>query len=84
MRWYARRGLVAFVAALLASGAPAAASATACDGAGPADAAGLPSAEELETRLARIASIDIEVQDIFDPTQPGESAALTGGPTSCI
>jgi len=75
MRWYARPGLVAFVAALLASGAPAAASATACDGAGPADAAGLPSAEELETRLAHIASIDIEVQDIFDPTQAGESAA---------
>ena len=79
MRSNARCGLVALVAALLAAGAPAAASAAAsaaaCNGAGSADAAGLPSAEELETRLARIGSIEIDVQDIFDATQPGESAA---------
>jgi hypothetical protein len=75
MRSNARCGLLALVAALLASGAPAAASAAACDSAGSTEAAGLPSAEELETRLARIGSIDIEVQDIFDPTQAGERAA---------
>lgn len=75
MRSNSRGGVVALVAALLASGAPAAARAAACDSAGSANAAGLPSAEELETRHARIGSIDIEVQDIFDPTQTGESAA---------
>jgi len=75
MRSNARCGLVALVAALLAAGAPAAASAPTCDEAGSAAATELPSEEQLETRLARIGSIDIEVQDIFDPTQPGESAA---------
>ena len=71
----ARRGLVALEAVLLAFGVPAVASAAACNSPGSADAAGLPSAEELEARRARIGSIDIEVQDIFDPTQTGESAA---------
>jgi len=75
MRTNARRGLVALVAALLAAGAPAAASAPACDDGGAAGATDLPSEDQLEARGARIGSIDIEVEDIFDPTQPGESAA---------
>src|SRR5574339_898455 len=35
----------------------------------------MPEVVELEQRGTRIGSIDIEVEDIFDPSRPGEDAA---------
>ena len=46
----------------------------ACTDPGAAVSLPLPSPEQLEAQGVRIGSIDIDVEDIFDLTQPGESA----------
>jgi len=67
-----RVALAAWLAACLPGGAALAK----CNADGGARAsADVPAAEDLERLGARVGEIDIEVQDIFDPSQPGESAA---------
>lgn len=60
---------------LLLAGRPMPAAATACGDADGVGAPDLPSPEQLEQFGARVGTIDIEVEDIFDPSQPGEDAA---------
>jgi len=63
----------ALVAAWLAAGLAAGAAFAACDDAGAT--AEVPPPQNLERQGVRVGVVDIEVEDIFDPTQPGESAA---------
>ncbi len=62
------------IAALVAAWLPAAAMAATCNDPGSSAPPGLPTPAQLESTGARIGSVDIEVEDIFDPGNPGESA----------
>jgi len=62
--------------ALLAGALPAAPLRAACQAGTEAEVpADVPADEDLEQRGVRIGTIDIEVEDIFDPRRPGENAA---------
>ena len=61
-----------WLAAILMVALPAIACGEACEANRASDA--VPTPAELEHRGTRIGSIDVEVEDIFDPTRPGESA----------
>jgi len=69
------RNLPLAVAILVLVIRPGAAAALDCNGGGSVAPPDLPPAGQLEADGARIGVIDITVEDIFDPTKPGESAA---------
>lgn len=56
------------------TGASGAASGFACEA--PGSSLNLPTITELEQRGVRVGDIDIRVEDIFDPTKPGEDTTL--------
>lgn len=62
------------LATLLAVGTPCAASPNSCDATGSVAPPDVPAPEHLEGQGARVGVIHIEVEDVFDPDKPGESA----------
>jgi hypothetical protein len=70
-----RRPLLAILAALPALVLPRAGFGAGCGDSGGGAASDLPTPEQLEQRGARIGAVEVDVEDIFDPAKPGESAA---------
>ncbi len=68
-----RRRLLRCLATIAAIGAPGAAFGLGCEA--PGSSQELPALEELERKGAKVGDIDVQVEDIFDPTKPGEDAA---------
>jgi hypothetical protein len=72
------------LATLLAVGTPCStAFAGSCDATGSMAPPDVPAPEYLEGQGARVGAIHIEVEDIFDPDKPGESALPYRLATSC-
>jgi hypothetical protein len=63
------------LATLLVAARPGVAVGAACEGAGAVGSPDVPPPEQLEAQGILIGAIDIDVEDIFDPAKPGESAA---------
>jgi hypothetical protein len=67
--------LFPLLAAVLVAGLPRAAFAAACIASDSTAPPNVPAPAELEAQGAKIGTIDIEVEDIFDPSNPDERAA---------
>lgn len=74
MRTFHTRRPAAILVAVLIVGPPCAAADAACVDPDAAASPDLPSPEQLEAQGVRIGEIDIDVEEIFDLTQPGEDA----------
>ena len=70
-----RPRLFPLLAAVLIAGLPGAAFAATCSAPDSQAPLNVPAPAELEAQGAKIGTIDIEVEDIFDPRNPGERAA---------
>jgi hypothetical protein len=71
-----RRILLRILATVASLGLPGAAFATTCQSEGSSSPPKLPTPEQLEQRGVRVGAIDIQVEDIFDPSKPGEDATV--------